>query len=132
MIIFLYFQLLLFICVLGASYAAPQYTNFGGGARGAVYGAFNAARGGAGGYGAGRGAACRNEEIMITQKVCKIEWDEDCTTAKKKIGEKVVYDNVCADKEVNECKTVQIVYQDFPRWVPVKLKNNRTTRKETF
>eukprot|EP00091_Calanus_sinicus_P019337 TRINITY_DN4818_c0_g1_i1.p1 TRINITY_DN4818_c0_g1~~TRINITY_DN4818_c0_g1_i1.p1 ORF type:complete len:151 (-),score=79.45 TRINITY_DN4818_c0_g1_i1:198-593(-) len=60
------------------------------------------------------GAACRNEEIMITQKVCKIEWEEECTTSKKKIGEKVVYDKKCEDREVNDCKWVQIVYQDFP------------------
>ena len=71
--------------------------------------------GGYGGYGAGRGTACRNEEIMITQKVCKIEWEEDCTTSKKKIGEKVVYDKKCEAREVNDCKWVQIVYQDFPR-----------------
>merc|ERR1719347_205048 len=51
---------------------------------------------------------------MITQKVCRIEWEEDCSTSKKKIGEKVVYDKKCEDREVQECKTVQVVYQDFP------------------
>ena len=112
------FQILLCVCVLGTACAIPQYTAFGAGSKGGGYGAFNAARGsggGYGGYGAGRGAACRNEEIMITQKVCKIEWEEDCTTSKKKIGEKVVYDKKCEDREVNDCKWVQIVYQDFPR-----------------
>merc|ERR1719187_769711 len=101
-------KVLLFVCALGLANALPQYTAFGG------QGSYGARGGGGGGYGGARGAACRNEEVMITQKVCRIEWDEDCTTSKQKIGEKVVYDKKCEDKEVNDCKWVQIVYQDFP------------------
>ena len=103
------------MCLLGSTYAVskPAYTAFGGGGRGGGYGAYGAARGG-GGYG-GHQAACKTEEIMISQKVCKIEWDEDCTTSKEKVGEKVVYEKKCEDREVNDCKWVQIVYQDFPR-----------------
>ena len=106
-ITFSFFQVLLTVVALGLVNAVPQYTAFGG----------QQGYGGRGGRGFGgtRGAACRNEEVMITQKVCRIEWEEDCSTSKKKIGEKVVYDKKCEDREVQECKTVQVVYQDFPR-----------------
>ena len=52
---------------------------------------------------------------MIEQAICKIEWEEDCTTSKKKVGEQVVYEKQCEDKKVKDCNWVQIVYQDFPR-----------------
>ena len=61
------------------------------------------------------GTGCRGENVKIQQNVCKVNWQEECTTERKKVGERLVYENVCADREVMDCKTVQMVYQEIPR-----------------
>merc|ERR1711970_677444 len=60
---------------------------------------------------------------MITQKVCRIEWEEDCSTSKKKIGEKVVYEDFPSlgiaggpGKAYQECEMVTKEFcKDVPR-----------------
>ena len=63
----------------------------------------------------GSGPGCRAENVKIQQNVCKVDWQQDCNTDRKKVGERVVYEHVCADREVMDCKTVQMVYQEIPR-----------------
>ena len=46
--------------------------------------------------------------------MCGIDWAEECSSERRKVGERVVYETECKDREVTECKTVQMVYQDFP------------------
>ena len=64
----------------------------------------------------GSGTGCRAENVKIQQNVCKVDWVEECNTERQKVGERVVYEKVCADREVMDCKTVQMVYQDVPRY----------------
>ena len=63
----------------------------------------------------GSGTGCRAENVKIQQNVCKVDWQQECNTERKKVGERVVYEHVCADREVMDCKTVQMVYQEIPR-----------------
>ena len=56
-----------------------------------------------------------SEGTMISKKACIIEWEEECTTKKKKVGEQVVYETKCENRDVNDCKWVQMLYQEFPR-----------------
>ena len=53
--------------------------------------------------------------MTIPQNVCRLDWEQECKVARRKVGEKVVYEKECADKEVMDCKTVQMVYQEVPR-----------------
>ena len=62
-----------------------------------------------------RGAGCREEEVTIQSSVCRITWEEECSVARKTVGQRVVMETECADREVMDCKTVQMVYQEFPR-----------------
>ena len=50
------------------------------------------------------------ETVTIQQNVCRLEWEEQCSVTRKKVGEEVVYDNKCEDREVMDCKMVQMVY----------------------
>ena len=63
----------------------------------------------------GRQGVCKTEEISIPQMLCKIEWKEECSTNNKKVGEKVVYEKECKDREVKDCKWVQFVHPKYPR-----------------
>lgn len=51
---------------------------------------------------------------MIPQMVCRIEWEEECSTSNKKIGEKVVYQKKCENREVKVCKWVQFFHPQYP------------------
>ena len=62
-----------------------------------------------------RGAGCREEEVTIQSSVCRITWEEECSVARKTVGQRMVMETECADREVMDCKTVQMVYQEFPR-----------------
>ena len=62
-----------------------------------------------------RGAGCREEEVTIQSSVCRITWEEECSVARRTVGQRMVMETECADREVMDCKTVQMVYQEFPR-----------------
>ena len=62
-----------------------------------------------------RGAGCREEEVTIRSSVCRLTWEEECSVARRTVGQRVVMETECADREVMDCKTVQMVYQEFPR-----------------
>ena len=81
--------------------------------------AFVSFRGESGGPGPrlGRGATCREEGLIIQTSVCTLEWGEECTVARKTVAKRVVMETQCEDREVMDCKVVQVVYQEFPRSV---------------
>ena len=62
-----------------------------------------------------RGAGCREEEVTIRSSVCRLTWEEECSVARRTVGQRVVMETECADREVMDCKTVQMVYQEFPK-----------------
>lgn len=62
-----------------------------------------------------RGGGCREEEATIQASVCRITWEEECSVARRTVGQRVVMKTECNDREVMDCKTVQMVYQEFPR-----------------
>ena len=61
------------------------------------------------------GAGCREEEVSLERSVCSLAWEEECSVARRTVGQRVVMETECADREVMDCKTVQMVYQEFPR-----------------
>ena len=69
------------------------------------------------GPGLGRGATCREEGLIIQTSVCTLEWGEECAVARKTVAKRVVMEAQCEDREVMDCKVVQVVYQEFPRSV---------------
>eukprot|EP00091_Calanus_sinicus_P014239 TRINITY_DN3167_c0_g1_i4.p1 TRINITY_DN3167_c0_g1~~TRINITY_DN3167_c0_g1_i4.p1 ORF type:complete len:202 (+),score=63.90 TRINITY_DN3167_c0_g1_i4:23-607(+) len=52
---------------------------------------------------------CKVESITIEVTNCRVEYDEACTTEEKVVGDKVTYDEVCEEREVEECKPVHYV-----------------------
>merc|ERR1712215_63115 len=109
-------------CLLPGSYSV--YTAFGSAGQAGVHGAYGAGQAGIyggfqrqGGYGNNYklgSQSCKTENTMIDQKECRIEWEEKCSSEERKVGEKVVYETQCENREVNDCKWVQMVYQQFP------------------
>ena len=63
-----------------------------------------------------RGGGCREEGATIQASVCRITWEEECSVARRTVGQRVVMQTECSDREVMDCKTVQMVYQEFPRF----------------
>jgi len=61
-----------------------------------------------------RRGRCKSEDVKIPIMSCKIEWEEECNTDNKKVGEKVVYEQKCEDKDVKDCKWVQYIHPKFP------------------
>ena len=59
---------------------------------------------------------CKVEMVTIVRTNCKVEFDEECTTEEKVVGDKVTYEKECEEKEVEECKPVHYV----PRFVDNK------------
>merc|ERR1711892_747550 len=47
--------------------------------------------------------------VTIVRTNCKVEFDEECTTEEKVVGDKVTYDKECEEKEVEECKPVHYI-----------------------
>ena len=82
--------------------ASPTFVSFGG-------------EGGGREPGLRRGGSCREEEATIQASVCTITWEEECSVARRTVGQRVVMQTECNDREVMDCKTVQMVYQEFPR-----------------
>ena len=83
--------------------ASPSFVSFG------VEGAGREA-------GLRRGGGCREEGATIQASVCRITWEEECSVARRTVGQRVVMQTECNDREVMDCKTVQMVYQEFPRF----------------
>ena len=52
---------------------------------------------------------CKVESVTIVLTNCRVEYDEAYTTEEKVVGDKVTYDEVCEEKEVEECKLVHYV-----------------------
>eukprot|EP00092_Neocalanus_flemingeri_P072131 GFUD01088731.1.p1 GENE.GFUD01088731.1~~GFUD01088731.1.p1 ORF type:complete len:167 (-),score=61.72 GFUD01088731.1:144-644(-) len=52
---------------------------------------------------------CKVEMVTIVRTNCKVEFDEECTTEEKVVGDKVTYDRECEEKEVEECKPVHYI-----------------------
>ena len=100
-------QLLLGLCLLGPS----QCVSWSG------FTAFRKEGSGQGSrvFGWGRKVVCKTEDVRIPQMVCRIEWGEECSTSNKKIGEKVVYQKKCEDREVKVCKWVLFFHPKYPR-----------------
>ena len=85
---------------------SPTFVSFGGEGGGREAGLSSRLRSGAG---------CREEEVTIQSSVCRLTWEEECSVARRTVGQRVVMQTECADREVMDCKTVQMVYQEFPR-----------------
>merc|ERR1711915_239979 len=66
------------------------------------------------GYGWGRRELCKRERFEISVMDCRLEWEQDCSTSQKKVGERVVYDKKCKDREVKDCKWVQFAHPKYP------------------
>ena len=52
---------------------------------------------------------CKVESVTIVLTNCRVEYDEACTTEEKVVGDKVTYDEVCEEKEVEKCKPVHYI-----------------------
>jgi len=52
---------------------------------------------------------CKVEMVTMVRTHCKVEFDEACTTEEKVVGDKVTYDKVCEEKEVEVCKPVHYI-----------------------
>jgi len=52
---------------------------------------------------------CEVEQVTIVRTNCKVEFDEECTTEEKVVGDKVTYEKECEEKEVEECKPVHYI-----------------------
>merc|ERR1711887_289499 len=52
---------------------------------------------------------CKVEMVTIVRTNCKVEYDEECTTEEKVVGDKVTYEKECEEKEVEECKPVHYI-----------------------
>ena len=63
---------------------------------------------------------CKVEMVTIVRTNCKVEFDEECTTEEKVVGDKVTYEKECEEKEVEECKPVHYI----PRFVDNTLLNS--------
>ena len=63
---------------------------------------------------------CKVEMVTIVRTNCKVEFDEECTTEEKVVGDRVTYDKECEEKEVEECKPVHYI----PRFVDNTLLNS--------
>ena len=59
--------------------------------------------------------SCKVEMITISRTNCRVEFDEECTTEEKVVGDKVTYEKECEEEEVEECKPVHYI----PRQVTV-------------
>ena len=51
----------------------------------------------------------------MSRRVCSVGWGEECSTARRRVGERVEQEQQCGDREVRHCRTVQLLYQQFPR-----------------
>ena len=52
---------------------------------------------------------CKVEMVTIVRTNCKVEFDEECTTEEKIVGDKVTYEKECEEKEVEECQPVHYI-----------------------
>merc|ERR1719376_421488 len=52
---------------------------------------------------------CKVEMVTIVRTNCKVEFDEECTSEEKVVGDKVTYEKECEEKEVEECKPVHYI-----------------------
>merc|ERR1711872_80466 len=66
------------------------------------------------GLGWNRRQICKTEDVDIQVMRCRLEWEEECSTENKKVGEKVVYQKECEDRDVKDCKWVQYVHPKYP------------------
>ena len=53
--------------------------------------------------------SCKVEMITISRTNCRVEFDEECNTEEKIVGDKVTYEKECEEKEVEECKPVHYI-----------------------
>merc|ERR550519_2913730 len=52
---------------------------------------------------------CKVEMVTIVRTNCKVEFDEECTSEEKVVGDKVTYEKECEEKEVEECQPVHYI-----------------------
>ena len=52
---------------------------------------------------------CQSETTTIERTNCKVEYDEECETKEKVVGDKVTYKKECEEKEVDECRPVHYI-----------------------
>merc|ERR1712212_1201896 len=52
---------------------------------------------------------CKVEMVTIVRTNCKVEFDEECTSEEKVVGDKLTYEKECEEKEVEECQPVHYI-----------------------